>query len=212
MKTPITPQLIAAATKSSTPRPENVRFCVLLDGSNTRWIESETELSPEELNALFYELQCQEFSPLLEEKLQEINGMVGQHLAQGFKSAALGTPHIYDFNTEDQINLQALLSAGIDAEFRCRGLEESFKTYKPHTKAQLKKVFADGLARKAKILNFYGKEKERLHACDYAGVLQFKAADLETEEAGKEDKLEQEEPTKKPKKLKDPPQVEGEDA
>ncbi|WP_104628689.1 hypothetical protein [Helicobacter bizzozeronii] len=135
-------------------------------------VSAGTEISPAMLEALAYSLQQREKAQQIQLCLRQINRVIQELLARGFVSAALGSPHRYDLNTEDQINLQALISAGIDAEFRCKEPEADFKTYKKHTKAQLKKVFADGLAYKARVLNFFGKEKERLHACESLQAVQ----------------------------------------
>ncbi|WP_104759559.1 hypothetical protein [Helicobacter bizzozeronii] len=147
-------------------------------------VPANVEVTPAMLEAVAYFLQQREKAQQIQLCLRRINRVIQELLARGFVSAALGSPHRYDLNTEDQINLQALINAGIDAEFRCKEPEADFKTYKKHTKAQLKKVFADGLAYKARVLNFYGKQKESLHACQsLQAVQEFKIKELEDSNA-----------------------------
>ncbi|BCZ17762.1 hypothetical protein NHP190003_10440 [Helicobacter sp. NHP19-003] len=82
MRVSITQELLAKAMPTKAALPQ-FAICGYLDGSGRRWIESETELSPEQLGAIFYNMQQQEFDALLNEKLQAINGRVSAHLAQG---------------------------------------------------------------------------------------------------------------------------------
>ncbi|WP_233707349.1 hypothetical protein [Helicobacter cetorum] len=113
-------------------------------------------------------------------KKQELEKVINQicdtKILEGFNSDALGSLHHYDMRLEDQLNINALASANLGSPFRCaKVLEDNTlgpKTYKEHTKAEIRKVFADGLRFKSEILNFYGAEKERLYQIDSLEELQ----------------------------------------
>ncbi|AFI05220.1 hypothetical protein [Helicobacter cetorum] len=113
----------------------------------------------------------------------EINAICKHNLLKGCSSNALGSYHNYDATLEDQSNLIALVSANIDAPYRCAELnakgEVGIKMYKPHTKEQLKQVFNDGLRYKQGILSFYGAEKLRLAEINDLTTLEsFKISEL----------------------------------
>ncbi|WQW31175.1 hypothetical protein KVM62_01080 [Helicobacter pylori] len=98
---------------------------------------------------------------------KEINAICKEKITKEFKSEVLGSLHAYDMNLEDQMNLQALVIAGIDSVFRCAEVINGvvgFKTYKSHTKAQLLKLSQEALKFKSHLILFYGREKERLKA------------------------------------------------
>ncbi|GAA8493566.1 hypothetical protein HpDR55_03490 [Helicobacter pylori] len=107
----------------------------------------------------------------LKKKKQEleakINAICKEKIIKEFKSEVLGSVHAYDLTLEDQVNLQALVVAGIDSVFRCAEASNGvigFKTYKKHTKAQLLKLSQEALKFKSDLILFYGREKERLQA------------------------------------------------
>lgn len=94
------------------------------------------------------------------EKEKELNAECDERL-KSFESNALGEVYIYDMNVEDQLNLMALSSLGIDSYFRCYKSGEP-KANIPHTKAQLKKVYADGVKYKSEIIYACGVLKAYL--------------------------------------------------
>ncbi|MBS3015451.1 hypothetical protein [Helicobacter pylori] len=107
------------------------------------------------------------FKRLKEITIEKINAICKEKIIKGFKSEVLGSLHVYDLTLEDQANLQALVTAGIDSVFRCAEVSNGvigFKTYKKHTKAQLLKLFQEALKFKYDLILFYGREKERLQA------------------------------------------------
>ncbi|MGL2517316.1 hypothetical protein ACOWN6_05155 [Helicobacter pylori] len=133
------------------------------------------------LNAITSENQKTPTKEQVLEKLQEItlkqkkqeleaqiNAICKDKILQGYKSSALGDLHAYDLALEDQENLQALVIAGVDSVFRCAEVSSDGaignKTYKKHTKEQLKKLSQDALKYKSNLIVFYGREKERLNA------------------------------------------------
>lgn len=87
-----------------------------------------------------------------EQKIKELNALCEGKLIN-FRSSALGEVHIYDGDLEDQINLMGAVAANADMPFRCRKDDGiSSKENILHTKAQLKKVYSDGIAYKADVI------------------------------------------------------------
>ncbi|PAF49213.1 hypothetical protein BKH41_03795 [Helicobacter sp. 12S02232-10] len=102
----------------------------------------------------------------------QMNQACDKHLEK-LTSNALGTPHIYDMAQEDQINLMGLVLAGIDSFFRCAPIDDPFnKQNIPHTKVQLKKLYADALEYKAKMLFKCGELKEAINQAQTLQALQ----------------------------------------
>ncbi|MGL2526128.1 hypothetical protein ACOWNS_05645 [Helicobacter pylori] len=99
---------------------------------------------------------------------KEISAICKEKILKGFTSEVLGSAHVYDLTLEDQMNLQALIVAGIDSVFRCAEVSNdgvvSDKTYKNHTKAQILKLSQEALKFKQDLIIFYGREKTRLNA------------------------------------------------
>lgn len=81
------------------------------------------------------------------EKEKEMNAKCNELLTY-FESDALGESYIYDMSVEDQLNLMALATSKADSYFRCHKVGEP-KANIPHTSAQLKKVYADGIKYKS---------------------------------------------------------------
>ncbi|MGL2375955.1 hypothetical protein ACOWK5_07675 [Helicobacter pylori] len=98
----------------------------------------------------------------------QINAICKEKIIKQFRSSVLGSLHAYDLALEDQSNLQALVIANIDSVFRCTEVSNDGvagdKTYKKHTKEQLKKLSQEALKFKQNLIVFYGREKERLNA------------------------------------------------
>lgn len=87
-------------------------------------------------------------------KIAELNATCDSLLVS-FKSSATGVERIYDSEVEDQLNILALVAAGVDSYFRCAlpgGAKENVK----HTAQQMKQVFADGLKYKSVIIGICG--------------------------------------------------------
>ncbi|WP_024751598.1 hypothetical protein [Helicobacter pylori] len=116
----------------------------------------------------------------LKQKKQElkskINAICKEKIIKDFRSSVLGNLHAYDLTLEDQSNLQALVIAGIDSDFRCAEVSNDGvvgnKTYKKHTKAQILRLSHEVLNFKQKLIIFYGREKERLNAINSLGALE----------------------------------------
>ncbi|WP_121054575.1 hypothetical protein [Helicobacter pylori] len=123
----------------------------------------------EKLNEITLKMKKQE----LESK---INAICKEKITKDFKSEVLGSLHAYDLELEDQANLQALVLVGIDSVFRCAAVSSDGaignKTYKKHTKEQLKELSQDALKHKSNLIVFYGREKDRLNAVNSLEALE----------------------------------------
>ena len=80
-------------------------------------------------------------------KMRELNEACRLAITGGFQSSALGSPYTYDSTLEDQLNLEGLVSRGLDTPFRCTDAA-GVKSFVPHTAAQLLQVKEDGVAYK----------------------------------------------------------------
>lgn len=72
-----------------------------------------------------------------------INNACAAEITGGFVSSALGTPHTYDSEETDQLNLIGAASMGVDIPYKCADAS-GIKDFRLHTPAQLKQVLADG--------------------------------------------------------------------
>lgn len=105
----------------------------------------------------------------------QINAICKEKIVKEFRSGVLGSLHAYDLKLEDQFNLQALVTAGIDSVFRCAEVSNGVvgnKTHKNHTKTQILKLSQEALKFKQNIIVFYGREKERLNAINSLEALE----------------------------------------
>lgn len=89
-----------------------------------------------------------------QEKNAELNATCNSLLAN-FKSSATGVERIYDSEVEDQLNIIALVAAGVDSYLRC-ALPGAPKENIKHTAEQMKQIFADGLKYKSIIIGICG--------------------------------------------------------
>lgn len=87
-------------------------------------------------------------------KIAELNATCDSLLVN-FKSSATGVERVYDSEVEDQLNILALVAAGVDSYFRC-ALPDGAKENVKHTAEQMKAVFADGLKYKSVIIGICG--------------------------------------------------------
>ncbi len=90
------------------------------------------------------------------QKTQELSDQTKVVIESGFSSSALGAPHFYDAELEDQVNLIGVVASGTDSYYACReGGAGGPKSYKYHTIVQLMSVISDGKAIKlAALQNF----------------------------------------------------------
>jgi hypothetical protein len=89
----------------------------------------------------------------------------------GFMSEALGTPHAYQSDRDDQLNLVGAVSANADIPFKCLDGNTGIWAYRPHTAAQLKQVLADGAAVKLQHLQRFGLLRDQVQSIVAATTL-----------------------------------------
>jgi len=88
-------------------------------------------------------------------KTSEINSACSKAITSGFTSSALGTPHTYQSEQTDQLNLIGVVTAGQDDYFKCGITDVNGNVtwnYALHTIAQLQQVLVDGKAHKQTLL------------------------------------------------------------
>jgi len=88
-------------------------------------------------------------------KTNEINSACAKAITSGFTSSALGTPHTYQSEQTDQLNLIGVVTAGQDDYFKCGVTDANGNVtwnYELHTIVQLQQVLADGKAHKQVLL------------------------------------------------------------
>ncbi len=73
------------------------------------------------------------------EQVAAINAACEGEITGGFWSSALGSPHRYDSQLEDQMNLTGMVLGGSDCTYACRD-EQGVKAFRDHTAEQLRQV------------------------------------------------------------------------
>lgn len=86
--------------------------------------------------------------PPKDAKLAEISAACNAAILAGFTSDALGSPHSYEFGTDDQINLGGMLNAITAGIVTGSIVWKASGVPKSHTVEQFKGVFAAGLQHK----------------------------------------------------------------
>lgn len=87
------------------------------------------------------------FMPHKSAAIERLSGGCEAEIISGFYSSALGTPHLYQSERDDQLNLAGAVLVGIDRAFKCQDANGVWAEI-PHTAAQLAQVLADGAAKK----------------------------------------------------------------
>jgi len=77
-------------------------------------------------------------------KCAEINAACEAAIIGGFVSLALGSPHTYDSNRDDQTNLIGAHLAGVARPYPCTDASGA-KVVLQHTASQITQVFNDGV-------------------------------------------------------------------
>ena len=97
-------------------------------------------------NETVWEPYTPPFDPVAAAAVQKatINAACATAIVAGFDSAALGDTHHYDCEQHDQISIIGLVAANIDHPYTCIDAA-TVKASKPHTAAQIRQVFDDGL-------------------------------------------------------------------
>ncbi|MCH1910637.1 hypothetical protein L9Z41_16925 [Leptospira noguchii] len=80
-----------------------------------------------------------------------VNSICESKITAGFVSSALGAPHFYNSDRDDQLNLVGLVSLNTSVLHECTD-EDEIKEERKHTFDQIKQVLGDGVARKTFLL------------------------------------------------------------
>ena len=97
-------------------------------------------------------------------KIAALSGECEKAIVSGFTSTALGTPHHYNAQYDNQMNLSILGLAGLDADYTCTDLATGVKAQRFHLAAQIHQVFLDGLAHKAGLMKKFGQLRSLVEA------------------------------------------------
>lgn len=97
------------------------------------------------------------------EQYKAINANCEQAITAGFTSAALGTPHTYSSQLDDQLNLTGAILRGLEMPYACRD-EQGRKEFRPHTIEQLRHVGDDFSLAKLQLLQRANQLKQLLDA------------------------------------------------
>ncbi|EPZ4326337.1 hypothetical protein ACXM96_002247 [Pseudomonas aeruginosa] len=89
-------------------------------------------------------------------------------ITAGFQSAALGEPHQYSSQLDDQLNLTGAILRGLDMPYACRD-EQGVKAFRLHTAAQLRQVGDDFTLYKLQLLQHANELKQQLDLALEAG-------------------------------------------
>jgi len=99
-----------------------------------------------------------------------INRACTSAITAGFTSAALGAPHNYTSQLDDQLNLTGAVLRGLDMPYACRD-EQAVKEFRPHNAEQLRQVGNDFTLYKLQLLQHANELKQQLDAALDAGDL-----------------------------------------
>jgi len=103
-------------------------------------------------------------------KLQDINQACEAAITAGFTSEALGAPHFYSSQLDDQLNLTGAVLRGLDMPYACRD-EQGVKEFRLHTAEQLRQVGDDFTLYKLQLLQHANELKQQLDTALEAGDL-----------------------------------------
>lgn len=92
----------------------------------------------------------------------------GEAITAGFASHALGAPHRYSSELDDQLNLTGAILRGLDMPYACRD-EQGVKAFRLHTAAQLRQVGDDFTLYKLQLLQHANELKQQLDLALEAG-------------------------------------------
>ncbi|WP_017863769.1 hypothetical protein [Leptospira santarosai] len=94
-----------------------------------------------------------------------VNSICEQKIVSGFASTALGTPHFYSSDRDDQLNLRDLVLLGAPVLYKCAD-RDGVRKYRNHTAEQIKRVFVDGVVRRTFLLQTCASLKAAIEAVD----------------------------------------------
>lgn len=99
---------------------------------------------------------------------QHINHACEAAITAGFQSVALGEPHLYSSELDDQLNLTGAILRGLDMPYACRD-DQGVKAFRLHTAAQLRQVGDDFTLYKLQLLQHANDLKQQLDLALAAG-------------------------------------------
>ncbi|MDO6395425.1 hypothetical protein Q4554_15210 [Leptospira santarosai] len=94
-----------------------------------------------------------------------VNSICESKIISGFVSSALGAPHFYSSDRDDQLNLGDLVLLNAPVLYKCAD-EAGVRKYRNHTAEQIKQVFVDGVARRTFLLQRCASLKTAIEAVD----------------------------------------------
>ncbi|KXZ31576.1 hypothetical protein AYB33_01145 [Leptospira santarosai] len=97
--------------------------------------------------------------------IKQINSICESKITSGFVSTALGAPHVYSSDRDDQLNLRDLVLLGAPVLYKCAD-RDGVRKYRNHTAEQIKRVFVDGVARRTFLLQNCASLKAAIEAVD----------------------------------------------
>ncbi|MBW9233600.1 hypothetical protein JQK62_15025 [Leptospira santarosai] len=92
-----------------------------------------------------------------------VNSICESKITAGFASTALGAPHFYSSDRDDQLNLVGLVSLNASVLYKCTD-KNGIKEYRNHTADQIKQVLNDGAIRKTLLLKNCASLKAMIQA------------------------------------------------
>ncbi|MDG9784323.1 hypothetical protein [Metapseudomonas otitidis] len=104
-------------------------------------------------------------------QIESINGRCEIAITGGFRSAALGTPHQYSSQLDDQLNLTGAILRGLDMPYACRD-EQGVRDFRLHTAEQLRQVGDDFTLYKLQLLQRANELKQQLDLALAAGDIE----------------------------------------
>ncbi|MDI7188853.1 hypothetical protein [Leptospira santarosai] len=94
-----------------------------------------------------------------------VNSICESKITSGFVSTALGAPHFYSSDRDDQLNLRDLVSLNASVLYKCTD-KNGIKEYRNHTTDQIKQVLNDGAIRKTLLLKNCASLKAMIQTVD----------------------------------------------
>ncbi|EMO69809.1 hypothetical protein LEP1GSC120_3254 [Leptospira santarosai str. 200702252] len=92
-----------------------------------------------------------------------VNSICESKIISGFVSSALGAPHLYSSDRDDQLNLGDLVLLNASVLYKCADTD-GVKGYRNHSANQIKQVLGDGVARRTFLLQKCASLKAMIQA------------------------------------------------
>ncbi|OMI18830.1 DUF4376 domain-containing protein [Leptospira weilii] len=94
-----------------------------------------------------------------------VNSICESEITAGFISSALGAPHFYSSDRDDQLNLVGLVSLNVPVLYKCTD-SDGVKKYRNHSADQIKQVLNDGAIRKSFLLQECARLKSEIQSAE----------------------------------------------